>query len=170
MKEYVFLTKAEQEQVFLWGKQLYANKQKKGTLSPPILKGFDPVWLDVIGIAAEYVVAKYIGAPYSFELFDVRDHGDIQIDGVTLEIKTNRSAAGDQLKIPEWQMDRIVDRYVLVNKVAKLQQWEIVGWITKDEFVRQCDLVTFAGYEKHPMYVVHRSKLSPSRDLKLLTA
>lgn len=168
-REIVKLSAEEQQLVFTWGKSLWQHKEAKKTNKTAIDKKTPHIWLDIMGIGAEYVAAKYIGIPYEFELFDVRDHADLVVGDCVIEVKMNKSKGDDLLKIPKWQIEKPVTRYVLVQKIYKLETWEIIGWIPKEEFLQNMELMTFPGYEKYPMYVVHRSKLHPAEYLKLLS-
>jgi hypothetical protein len=40
-----------------------------------------------------------------------------------------------------------------------MERFEIIGWIYRDEFLREKELKTWPGYEEHPMWVIHKYKL-----------
>ncbi len=152
------LSEKEQNEVIVLGKKLFKNKIDKGTNKDPVDKFRSGEWLDIIGIGGEYVVAKYLEIDYNFELYEVRDYCDLQVGLRLIEVKVNKFG-DDLLKIPRWQIKKNLDFYVLVKLLYKLETWEIIGWIEKEEFMKIMELTTFAGYENVPMFTVNRVHL-----------
>ena len=131
------LTPDEQDHITVLGKQIFSAKEgKKDKLSD---------FVDIVDVGGKYVVAKYLG-------IEIQDN-NVFYKEQSIEVKTGKPT--DTLfKIPKSQIDKDVDIYVMVKRMYKLQTWQIVGWVTKNEFMTAKKIKTFKGYEHAPMWVM----------------
>jgi hypothetical protein len=155
------LTGDEQRSAIRHGKEIYQNKLDKGTVKAPVDKKRQSYHLDVISVASEMAVYKFLGIEYVEELFDVRDEQDIIIKGITADIKVGQPN-NNLLKVQKWHLEnKKFGLYIAVNQTVEgsIKGFGIAGFISQEKFRARSELRTFRGYEDKPMYCLHYSKL-----------
>jgi len=158
----VILTRDEQKKSIAYGKAMYQNKIDKGTIVPPVDKTRQAYYLDVISVASEMAVHKFLGIEYKFEIFDVRDEQDLVIKEATVDIKLGKPQ-NYLLKVQKWHLEKKkFDYYIAVNQAVegRIGKFLIAGFISQEKFKLLSELRTFRGYEDKPMYCLHYSQLS----------
>jgi hypothetical protein len=167
-RQLVRFAEEEQKQIIEYGKQIYLNKLKRRTAKQPVSKRYAPVWIDIFGEAGCIAVHKFIGKPYKFELFDQVDAGwDISTRYNLIEVKTNLTKDCNLLRVPSWQINKQSTMYVCVNKIYKLECFEILGFINASQFKQIMFSQQFKGYEDKPMYCCHKTDLEPPEWLRI---
>ena len=109
------------------------------------------------GVLTEYAVAKYLNLHLDLNC-DFRAFGAdlVSAKGATIDVKSTR-AAGGNLNAVGWSTDKTADIFVLTEILPTCVG--IVGWIHRDSFLRNENVVTPKG--RKPYYSVSRDKLTP---------
>jgi hypothetical protein len=109
------------------------------------------------GVLTEYAVAKYLNLHLDLNC-DFRKFGAdlVSAKGATIDVKSTR-AAGGSLNAVGWSTCKTADIFVLTEILHSAVG--IVGWIHRDSFLRNENVVTPKG--RKPYYSVSRDKLTP---------
>jgi hypothetical protein len=138
------------------------NKLRNGRYLQPVDKERKNTLTDDIGVAGEYVMCKYMNIPYKLRLFLGGDGGeDLSIRGKIVDVKTCQNHY-PHLKVMKKDYYKKTDLYVNIRQCnyPNLDMWEIIGWISKKEFLEKSILrITNKNYPDKPMYVVDRRDL-----------
>jgi hypothetical protein len=109
------------------------------------------------GVLTEYAVAKYLNLHLDLNC-DFRKFGAdlVSAKGAMIDVKSTRVAGGN-LNAVGWSIDKTADIYILTEILPTCVG--IVGWIHRDSFLRNENVVTPKG--RQPYYSVSRDKLTP---------
>jgi hypothetical protein len=109
------------------------------------------------GVITEYAVAKYLNLHLDLNC-DFREFGAdlVSAKGARIDVKSTRTAGGN-LNAVGWSNGKTADIFVLTEILASCVG--IVGWIHRESFLRNENVVTPKG--RKPYYSVSRDKLTP---------
>lgn len=152
----VYLSKTEFEIVEFVGRLRSKITSAQGTdmLQETSMNGEQA---SIDGVLTEYAVAKYLNLHLDLNC-DFRAFGADLVShrGATIDVKSTRRA-GANLNAVGWSNGKCADVFVLTEILPTCVG--IVGWIHRDSFLRNENVVT--PKDRKPYYSVPRSKLTP---------
>lgn len=138
-------------------RKLCAQAESMGFHPILFVPGKDPVELTTIDVASRLATHIALGEAFHYELFKTRHDPDLVWQGRTWDVKS--SVFGDLLKVPQWQAFHFEGYFYAHQLDGTLREWDIVGYISLETFVRKAYLETFHA-NKRPMWVVPVSELT----------
>lgn len=176
MRDSIIVTLSGDEQFWAKrdGKAMYDNKVGNGNLAPPVGTKRSQLYYDILGIAGEIAVHRYLLLQWNFELHALRDNGDLNLGEFCFDIKTvperNKRFRNNWLEVPvrhtENPKKSHINAYILVNHLGGAD-FEIVGYTRRPaNFFSPWQKHTYNGHEANPVYRLHREYLQHPSDLR----
>lgn len=168
------LTPAEVEQAKIDGKKMYDHKAGNGYLVKAVDGRVHPIWNDIIGIAGEIAVHKWLHVPWNFELHEIRDAGDIVVGDWVIDVKTHKWYKNEWLNIQQSHVANPkkahINTFLLVNHIYKMQKFEVIGYARRpDDFTQPpWEYHKYSQFPDAPVYRIHKLRLERAEYLPSL--
>lgn len=137
-------------------RQIAIQRYAKKGAGKNVAKNHSPLSTNILGITAELALAKHLSIEYEPEEIVGGDKYDLYYNDLRIEVKCPWS--GDELRVMQsYDLDNC-DILVLMKQIS-VGVFEVRGWIWSSRFEADKEPKTYPGYEKYPMWVIHRKNL-----------
>lgn len=171
----IVLNPIEQELAKRSAKAMHDNKKHNGNFRATTGNKKSHLFYAILGIAGEIAVHKYLYLPWEFQLYKVRDKGDLNLARHCIDVKTapQRGDFGAQwLDVPVWHTEssekQFINGYILVSHRGG-PKFEIVGYADRPTvFDEPWEKHIYPGHEQNPVWRINRRNLEPASFLRSL--
>ena len=156
----VTLTKAQFSQCIQAGNLRNQLARLSGVKDQKIDKDRPEIDIDILGAKAELAVSLVFGADFSLNTMGIDDGCDFFLHDIGVDVKSTFYKTGKMLFKSKDSFK--ADVCVLATATKQLNQIEVVGWLSKKEFMQIAKMSDVGQYHG---WAVNQDKLRPLGEL-----